>query len=920
MTHSLSSFLRVFFMRKPLRDWAGLALLGAGYWLTVWAGMRLAAEARGALTVWPASGVALGTLLIVERRLWRRVLAAMFAAQTGGYWLLGLPLWESAGFSFFNALEALLCAWMLTRFFRPSFVFQRAAEVIGLFAAVALSAASVSALQAAFALASPQLFVAAWIVRWMANGLGMLIMAPLVALWDSASLKEYVLTDKKRLWELALFFLILISFALPLFGVFTQAEKPLLRNYMLFPLLIWAAFRFNTRDLLDSLFAYSAVAVWNTQRGFGVFSFPLEAQMENFPSLQIYLSVVLFSGLLISAMVNERKNVERALRESRNLLSAFIARSPIYAFIKSATPSESRVLFASDNYIDMIGVPSAQMIDKTMRELFPAEFADKITAEDWQVASKGEVLQLEETLNGRVYTTIKFPIRLEDRAVLAGYTIDITERKQMEETLRKSEEKYRLVANFTYDWECWHGPDGSYLYVSPSCERITGYTAEEFIADPQLLIKITHPEDRVGVMEHFEATSGRFKQRDVAFDFRIIAKDGRTRWIYHTCTAVYGSNGEWMGRRESNRDVTSRKQAESVLRSRLRLSRFAETHSADEVLQYTLNEAEALTDSQIGFFHSFDSQKNAVALQMWSSNTLQNFCSAGAEKRHYSLEEAGVWADCIRRREPLIYNDYSSLPHRKGVPQGHAPLQRVALVPVFQGDHVVAVVGVGNKPAEYDYQDVKIIQQITELAWDVIQRKRSEEEVRLTQNALQAANRELQVALEREKILAHTDSLTGVPNRRYLFDLAEREFSLACRHHLPLAAMMLDLDFFKKVNDTFGHEAGDRALQSVVEAARSELRASDFMGRYGGEEFVVFLPMTTGRQALPLAERIRAKTESLRIQTQRGEISVTVSIGVADLAENRELIQTVDDLIRLADEAMYAAKQAGRNRVVLYGR
>jgi PAS domain S-box-containing protein len=115
------------------------------------------------------------------------------------------------------------------------------------------------------------------------------------------------------------------------------------------------------------------------------------------------------------------------------LLSLFIKHSPIYAFIKEVNSTESRVLKASENFQEMIGVSGSQMSGKSMQELFPPEFAAKITADDWSVVSRGEILHVDEELNGRFYTTIKFPILLGGKNFLAGYTIDLTERKQAEE-------------------------------------------------------------------------------------------------------------------------------------------------------------------------------------------------------------------------------------------------------------------------------------------------------------------------------------------------------------------------------------------------------------------------------------------------------------------------------------------------------
>ena len=152
----------------------------------------------------------------------------------------------------------------------------------------------------------------------------------------------------------------------------------------------------------------------------------------------------------------------------------------------------------------------------------------------------------------------------ELRETNAQLETEIAERKRAEKALRESEERFRTVADFTYDWEYWIDADGNYIYVSPSCERITGYRADEFHSEPGLLETITHPDDRAKVTQHFEYELNGHKA--VSFEFRIIARNGEVHWIDHLCQPVYGTDGHWLGQRASNRDITDRKQAEETLR------------------------------------------------------------------------------------------------------------------------------------------------------------------------------------------------------------------------------------------------------------------------------------------------------------------------------------------------------------------
>jgi diguanylate cyclase (GGDEF)-like protein len=159
---------------------------------------------------------------------------------------------------------------------------------------------------------------------------------------------------------------------------------------------------------------------------------------------------------------------------------------------------------------------------------------------------------------------------------------------------------------------------------------------------------------------------------------------------------------------------------------------------------------------------------------------------------------------------------------------------------------------------------------------------------------------------------AATDELTGLPNARAVQDTLKRLVAQAARSELPLAAVMLDLDRFKALNDDFGHEAGNDVLAAVGRALDSAVRASDFVGRYGGEEFVVLLPDTDADGALALAEKIRRAVSSLQFAAVPRV--VTASLGVAALAPDVLDGQT---LLRNADRALYAAKEHGRDRVEL---
>jgi PAS domain S-box-containing protein len=176
--------------------------------------------------------------------------------------------------------------------------------------------------------------------------------------------------------------------------------------------------------------------------------------------------------------------------------------------------------------------------------------------------------------------------------------------------------------------------------------------------------------------------------------------------------------------------IQQRDQAENILQTRLRLMQFADAHTLDELLQFTLDEIETLSGSTIGFFHFLEADQKTLWLQAWSTNTLQNMCKAEGKDSHYDVEQAGVWADAVRQRQPIIHNNYAALPHRKGMPEGHALVVREMVIPIMREDKVMAILGMGNKPQDFTANDVELVATLADFAWDIVEHKRAENALR----------------------------------------------------------------------------------------------------------------------------------------------------------------------------------------------
>jgi diguanylate cyclase (GGDEF)-like protein len=246
----------------------------------------------------------------------------------------------------------------------------------------------------------------------------------------------------------------------------------------------------------------------------------------------------------------------------------------------------------------------------------------------------------------------------------------------------------------------------------------------------------------------------------------------------------------------------------------------------------------------------------------------------------------------VRQRKLLIHNDYATLQNKRGLPPGHAELIREMVVPVFRKGLIVAILGVGNKATHYSDNDVQTISLLADLAWDFAESKRLEAEL-----------------VE----MATTDFLTGLTNRRHFIKRVNQELERLKRFDIPRAAvLMLDLDHFKKINDNYGHAAGDSVLKHFADLIRGELRQIDSSGRLGGEEFAILLLGTDIPSAEHFAERLRNRVADSKMTHDGQNISITVSIGIAALEASDA---SPEAAIKRADNALYAAKNQGRNRV-----
>jgi PAS domain S-box-containing protein len=321
------------------------------------------------------------------------------------------------------------------------------------------------------------------------------------------------------------------------------------------------------------------------------------------------------------------------------------------------------------------------------------------------------------------------PIRDAAGKIIAASTIarDITEQKRAEEALRKSAAEIHDLYNRAPCGYHSLNADGVFVQINDTELQWLGYTRDEIVGKKRFVDLISE-RGLASFQDNFPQFKTRGWVRDL--EYEIIRKDGAILPVLLSASAVTDPDGNFVMSRGTIYNLTERKRAENIMQKRLRLLEFANTHSLDELLTATLDEIETLTGSAIGFYHFLEEDQKTLSLQNWSTNTLQNMCTATGKGSHYDIDQAGVWVDCIHERRPVIHNDYASLPHRKGMPEGHAPVVREAVVPIFRGNLIKAIIGVGNKANDYNDSDIEIVSQLGDLSWDIVERKRAEEALR----------------------------------------------------------------------------------------------------------------------------------------------------------------------------------------------
>ena len=458
------------------------------------------------------------------------------------------------------------------------------------------------------------------------------------------------------------------------------------------------------------------------------------------------------------------------------------------------------------------------------------------------------------------------------RATLSSLTNEVAERKHAEEALRESETRFRAISEGAGDIIFMISTDGIIQFANELAAQSLELSPQELIGK-----KLS---DFFPVDTH-EATWDVFQEvilsRKSIYIESIAHFPSGEVWLGTWITPLFDDSGNVTTVLGSSRNITERKQMEQELQ--------VQRDFSTQVINL-MGQGLTVTNAEGHFEYVNPAYANLFGY------TVEELLGKSPKDLTVSDEHEKLTEQRILREAGQTSTYESKL---------------------IRADGSIAHVLVNGVPRGRDGKYEGAISVITDLTGQ----KQNEMDLLSAKQELESANQKLENALARERRLARTDELTGVNNRRHLFDLAERKFAVATRYDQPLSAIMFDIDHFKMINDIWGHIIGDQILTEVAQTVQMELRKADLFGRYGGEEFIIVLPMTQAKQAYVLAERIRIKVSNLRVKTEKGDVSVTISIGIVELHHN-EHHESLEAFFNRADEAMYAAKQAGRNRTVIF--
>ncbi len=553
-----------------------------------------------------------------------------------------------------------------------------------------------------------------------------------------------------------------------------------------------------------------------------------------------------------------------------------------------------RFLFVNDRFAHLMGLSPSEMLERSEGEMTVAGDLENSLALFRQLFS-GEILHFSllkryQSQGGRVFVVEVTATPLKDGAgKISGALMVIVplSARDLPSNPLRAEDWYRAVLNGSPDTIAITDLNGVILFASSVAVKMFGYPDPRYALGKSLLNFVV-PEDRERALQGVQTILA--GGNPVMQEYRGVRVDGSLFFFEVHGSVLRDEQGAPQQMMFVLRDVTQRRRAENDRQQRIRELEAINATMVDMTTELDLQRLlEAIVERVTRLLGALEGE---VALYDPANRSLRVVAAYPNEHRQYGVIPLGqgIIGKAAQSQKKLLFEDVS-LWDASSSPEP-APRTRIA-VPLLHKHELLGVVMVGANPHErrFTTDDLRLIEMFAQSAAIAIQ------------------NATLFSEIQR---LARLDALTGALNRRSFYDVAQREMLRAERYRSPLSLIMLDVDHFKGVNDRFGHLAGDDALKAVVQACMAQVRQADWVGRFGGEEFVVLLPETNLEGALATAQRLCRSVESLRFPDRDEAMSITISVGVAERTPN---MTRVEHLLNAADEALYRAKSMGRNCV-----
>jgi PAS domain S-box-containing protein len=412
--------------------------------------------------------------------------------------------------------------------------------------------------------------------------------------------------------------------------------------------------------------------------------------------------------------------LRKLTEEKMNMLSVAVEQSPNSIVI---TKLDGSIEYVNSTFTRITGYSFEEVVGKNPKILKSGQTSKKTYKKLWKAIQSGTIWHgefINKKKNGELYwesATIA-PIKASDGTITNFVAIkdNITSKKFDEQNLRKSQERFKLLSDISLEGIMIY-ENGKIIDVSQSLVRITGFSQDELIGKDPVPYLFT-PESVVLINEKIQI------EYPFPFEVKCLEKSGKPFPVEFEMKQLKYKGRDM--RVVAIRDLSYRKRVDEVLRSSLRLTEMLVDKSEQQIIEWGLEEAERLSESNCAFFHYINDDQETIKLVTWSKKTQEN-CFVTERSDHYPISKAGTWIDSFHERKPVVHNNYQSLKHKQGIPEGHFPLHRYISIPVIEGKNVKIIFGVGNKNEDYNQFDVDVLLFFTKTIWMVIQRKRAEQ-------------------------------------------------------------------------------------------------------------------------------------------------------------------------------------------------